>query len=140
MVGLVSANNEILFGANGSLINPDESLDGPHSTLWIAGLRNTLSRLAALGTHIVIVDQPPSSHTGGIDPMTCIAARPTDFQQACRVSRAKVIEAHARAVGHRAAAGIQATFVDPADWRCDALRHARPSSTGSRSTAAPGVT
>jgi hypothetical protein len=31
-----------------------------------------------------------------------------------------VIDAHARAVDHRAATGVQATFVDPADWLCDA--------------------
>jgi hypothetical protein len=119
---LASSNHEKVVGADGSLFNPDAadtSLEGPHSSRWIAGLKSTLNDLAAMGTRIVIAEQPPFFNMAGRDPVACIAANPTDFQ-ACRGPRGDVVDAHARAEDHRAAAGIQATFVDPADWLCDA--------------------
>jgi hypothetical protein len=120
IVVLASSNREILVDADGSLIDRDTSLEGPHSFRWIAGLKDTLRRLASTGTRIVIVEQPPSFSRAGLDPVPCIAAHPTDFQQACRAPREIAIDAHARAVDHRAATGVTATFVDPADWLCDA--------------------
>jgi peptidoglycan/LPS O-acetylase OafA/YrhL len=119
VVVLASSNREILVTADGSLVNLDTSLDGPHSQRWISGLRSTLQRLASMGTRIVIVDQPPSFSKADLDPVPCIAAHPTDFQQACRAPRSSVIDAHARAVDRQAAAGVEATFVDPAEWLCD---------------------
>ena len=120
IVVLASSNREILVAADGSLIDRDTSLDGPHSQLWIPGLASTLQRLASTGTRIVIIDQPPEFKLAGLDPVPCIAAHPTDFQQACRAPRDHAVDAHARAVDHRAATGVRATFVDPADWLCDA--------------------
>jgi hypothetical protein len=120
MVVLASSNREVVVSGDGSLIDPDTSLDGPHSRRWIAGLQSTLKRLAATGARIVIIDQPPRFSSAGLDPVPCIATHPTDFQQACRAPRDGVIDAHARAVDHQAASSVQATFVDPADWMCDA--------------------
>ena len=119
LVVLASSNREILVAADGSLVDRDTSVDGPHSQRWIAGLGGTLRRLASTGTRIVIISQPPEFKLADLDPVPCIAAHPTDFQQTCRASRDRAVDAHARAVDHRAATGVQATFVDPADWLCD---------------------
>ncbi len=119
VVVIASANEEVLVGSDGLLLYADATLDGPHSRLWIAGLKSTLNRLAATGTRIVIVDQPPAFVSAGLNPVPCIAAHPTDFQQACRAPRDKVVNTSARAVDHSAATGVQVTFIDPVDWLCD---------------------
>jgi peptidoglycan/LPS O-acetylase OafA/YrhL len=119
IVVLASSNREILVAADGSLIDRDTSLDGPHSQRWIPGLASTLQRLASMGTRIVIIDQTPEFKLAGLDPVPCIAAHPTDFERACRAPRDRVIDMHARAVDHRAAIDVRATFVDPAEWLCD---------------------
>lgn len=120
IVVLASSNREILVAADGSMVNLDTSLDGPHSRRWVAGLESTLQRLSSTGTRILVADQPPSFSMAGLDPVPCIAAHPADFQQACRAPRDRVIDQHARAVDHQAATGVPATFVDPVDWLCDA--------------------
>ncbi len=123
IVVLASSNHEKVVGADGSVFPSDAadiSLAGPHSSLWIAGLESTLNRLATRGTCIVIVEQPAFFNMAGRDPIACLAAHSNDFQTACRGPRADVVDAHARALDHRAATGVPATFVDPADWLCDA--------------------
>jgi hypothetical protein len=119
IVVLASSNREILVAPDGSLIDRDTSLDGPHSQRWIPGLATTLQRLASTGARLVIIDQTPEFKLADLDPVPCIAAHPNDFQQACRAPRGRVVDMHARAVDHEAATGFGATFVDPADWLCD---------------------
>ena len=116
---LASSNRGILVGPDGSLVDRDTSLDGPHSQRWIPGLAKTIQRLASTGARTVIIDQTPEFKLADLDPVPCIAAHATDFQQACRAPRDRVVDAHARAVDHQAATGFGTTFVDPADWLCD---------------------
>ena len=120
LVVLASSDYESLVGVDGSVIPRDGSLDGPHSTRWIAGLAVTLKRLAATGTRIAIIEQPPLFQRVGMDPVACIAANPTTFGAACRGSRTEMTDGHTRAVDHQAASATQVTFLDPADWLCDA--------------------
>jgi len=119
VVVLANSNSEILIGADGERFQPWESPDGPHSTLWKAGLAQTLSRLESLDAPVFVIGQPPHPTLAGLDPPVCLAAHPADFQRACRGARSSMIDRYTQGIDQEATAGTEAAYVDPTPWFCD---------------------
>ena len=81
---------------------------------WAAGAEATMSRLAAVAPHLVVIGDNPASDT---DPPACLSAHVGDAS-ACATARADAVRPD-RIAGELAAARAHgATFVDTTDWFC----------------------
>jgi peptidoglycan/LPS O-acetylase OafA/YrhL len=86
--------------------NPDDE--------WEAGFSTTMSRLAPLASHVVVLgDNPPTRS----EPASCLSAnlRRVDV---CAALRADVVMTSRLAIERDVAGGVGAEFVDTTDWLC----------------------
>lgn len=105
---------EVIVVTSASLaqsVSPDEVAT---AEMWQTGMTETLRRLSAPGTRLVVLgDMPVLASTNP----ECLAVHPTDIQQ-CGSTRAEALDGVHVEAERAAAAAAGADFIDVTDWFC----------------------